>query len=486
VTALSSALADRADVGVLARNPAWPVTALLVGYPLWWALGIADFSWVIFAVPMALTMLAWWTHRTRVIKVPDGFGMWLLFLICAVAGASVLGLGAPQTVATPLSHRVLAYLYRTGTYVGLTVLLLYVGNLTESELPRRRLAWMLGLVALYATLGGIAGMLWPSAQFKSPLYLLLPHSVQRNPLVQSATHPGLAQIQDVLGGNRARPKAPFDYTNTWGNCITILMPWLLVAWWRFGSTLERVIAASALLIAWVPLVHSLNRAAWAGAALSVGWLALWLVIKRRFVLLAAFAVGLAAVGIAIHITTLQRTIGARTGQHQKSNTIRSNLASLTLKDALSSPVIGYGDTRKMRGGTRSISVGPTAACVQCGQQEVGGTGQLWLVLITTGFLGAALYVGFFGFGIWRYRRDRTPYGLAGLLVLALSLLYGLTYGAIGAPLGFTILAYALLWRSDTQCRRRPKRGLAALLGPRARGGHGEPTLAGSPARKRAN
>ena len=37
----------------LARHPAWPVVALLAGYPLWWALGVADFAWIGFAVPMA-------------------------------------------------------------------------------------------------------------------------------------------------------------------------------------------------------------------------------------------------------------------------------------------------------------------------------------------------------------------------------------------------------------------------------------------------
>ena len=38
--------------GILARNPAWPITALRVGYPVWWALGLADFTWVLLAVPM--------------------------------------------------------------------------------------------------------------------------------------------------------------------------------------------------------------------------------------------------------------------------------------------------------------------------------------------------------------------------------------------------------------------------------------------------
>jgi hypothetical protein len=54
--------------------------------------------------------------------------------------------------------------------------------------------------------------------------------------------------------------------------------------------------------------------------------------------------------------------------------------------------------------------------------------------------------------MWRYRRDMTPYGLAGGLVLLLSFVYMLTYEAVVAPLAFTMLAYALLWRNDIHLR----------------------------------
>ena len=45
--------------GFTARHPAWPVTALLVGYPIWWALGLADFIWVLLVPPMVLQMISW-------------------------------------------------------------------------------------------------------------------------------------------------------------------------------------------------------------------------------------------------------------------------------------------------------------------------------------------------------------------------------------------------------------------------------------------
>ena len=97
---------------------------------------------------------------------------------------------------------------------------------------------------------------------------------------------------------------------------------------------------------------------------------------------------------------------------------------------MASPVIGYGDTRQERGSPESIAIGPSPKCPICGQLEVGSTGQLWLLLVCSGFVGAAFYLGFFAYGIWRFRHDASPYGLAGVLVLLLSFVYMFTYDAV--------------------------------------------------------
>jgi hypothetical protein len=433
--------------GRLTANPSWPITALLVGYPLWWALGIADFMWMILAIPMAARMFAWRAHGSRRLRVPPAFGIWLLFLICAVAGVVVLSLTAPGTVPSPVSNRVLAYAIRTTTYMGVTVLLLYAGNLTEDELPRRRLAWMLGLVAIYATIGGVAGMALPHLQFSSPFQLLLPKSTQLNPSIVASTHPALSQVQNVLGVAKGRPKAPFDYTNTWGDCLTILLPWLIVGWWRDGRRRQRLIAVAVPIIAAVPLLYSLNRAAWIGVGVSIVFLAMWLAAKGRLALIGALCAGLALAGILVLATPLQGIVTGRLA-NGKSDNLRGSLSALAITDALASPVIGYGDTRKQNGSPTSIAVGPTRKCPTCGQQEVGSTGQLWLLLVCNGIVGTVLYLAFFGVAIWRYRHDGTPYGMAGVLVLLLSFVYMFTYVQVGAALGFTMLAYALLWRGD--------------------------------------
>jgi hypothetical protein len=478
----------RSTAGWLARHPAWPVTALVIGYPVWWALGLADFMWILLAIPMATRMIAWRARGGRRLRVPPGFGIWLLFLVCAAAGIFVLTLTAPGTVPSAVSHRVLSYGNRTLGYLGVTVILLYAGNLTERELPRRRFAWMLGLVAMYATIGGLAGMALPHLQFSSPFLLLLPKSVQANTFIQASMRPGLAQLQNVLGTVGGRPKAPFDYTNIWGDCLSILVPWLLVGWYLGGTRRRRWIVRAAVALAIIPVLYSLNRGVWIGVGVAIAYLAVRLAARGRIAWLAGLFALIALAVALVLVTPLQSVITSRL-QHGKSNDLRSKLSSLSVDAAFASPVIGYGDTRQERGSPQSISVGPSPKCPSCGQLAVGSTGQLWLLLVCDGFVGAALYLGFFGYGIWRFWRDRTPYGIAGVLVLLLSFVYMFTYDAVGAPLGFTMLSYALLWKSNMLQREAdqgdpgkafPGRPAGRRRGPVATGGRPVRVVSGGP------
>lgn len=435
---------------LLRRTPAWPLIALLVGYPLWWALGIADYMFILLAIPMAVRLYSWRAQGRRLLRLPPGFSLWLLFLICMLAGAATLGLTAPGTIASPVGNRIIAFGDRGASYLAVTVLLVFAGNLTERELPRRRLAWLLGLVGIYAIIGGFAAIIAPTFEFTSPLALVMPKHFQNNTLVQSMLHPALSQVQGVLGQAEGRPKAPFDYTDSWGESLTILLPWLLVAWWTTRRQRRKAIVVAALAL--IPLIYSLDRGVWIGMAVSVIYLAVRFAARGRLGPLAAIGSGLAVIGIVILVSPLHGLISARLTSEQNSNSIRASLNTLALRDARASPLIGYGGERHQQGSSASIAVGPTAACSACGQSEAGSTGQLWLLLVSDGFLGAAFYFSFFAYGIWRYRRDMTPYGLAGVLVLLLSFVYMFTYEAVVAPLAFTMLAYALLWRNDIALR----------------------------------
>lgn len=437
-----------------AWNPAWPVFALLVLYPLWWALGLGDYMPVLLALPMAARMYAWRASGARRLRLPPGFTLWLLFLLCTALSVVELSLAAPDTISSSVANRALSYSQRGMMYLGVTVLLLYVGNLTEKELPRRRLAWMLGLIAAYAVVGGLAAMLAPDFQFSSPLLAILPHSVGTNYAIASTMHPGLAQAQSIVGAASGRPKAPFDFTNTWGNCLSLTLPWLIVAGCMNVSRRRRVITASLVAISVIPVIYSLNRGVWIGLGASAVYVAARMAARGRLAPLALIMTGLVVLSVAVTVTPLSTVISQRLANGQ-SDQIRSNLTAKAVEDALASPVLGYGDTRRVIGSVSSIAIGPTANCRGCGQAVVGSNGQLWLLLICVGFPGTIFYLWFFGYGAWRYRRDRTPYGLAGVLVLLLPFIYMNTYVAVGPPLEFTILAYALLWKNDRELAGEP-------------------------------
>jgi hypothetical protein len=178
---------------------------------------------------------------------------------------------------------------------------------------------------------------------------------------------------------------------------------------------------------------------------------------------------LVVAAILIGATPLQGMISQRLA-NGASDARRGSLAVAATVDAVSSPLVGYGDTRHQQGSVQSVSVGRSSKCPTCGNGTIGGNGQLWLLLITDGFLGAALYIGFFAYGLWRFRRDTTPFGLAGALVLLLTFIFMLSYTATGAPLGIAMFSYVILWRNARA--RRQQVGVAT----------GEPASAwGSPA-----
>jgi len=456
----------------LARHPAWPLTLLLAGIPLWWALGFGDYIFILLSIPMAARLYAWSAQGNRRIRVPPGFALWLLFLLVVFIGAATLAATAPGSLSSPVSNRVISFGVRTIGYLGDTALLLFAGNLTERELPRRRLAWLLGLVALYVVAGGLAGVFFKHLHFTAPLAAIVPHRLQAGNLVLHVQlHPAVSQLQSVLGP-AGRPSAPFPYTNEWGNCLAQLLPWLIARWWLRGTHRQRMIALAGIVLALVPVIYSLDRGLWLGLIVAISYLGFRLAAQGRLAVLGGLAAALALAAIVIAVTPLQGMISQRLA-NGASDASRGSLAVAATVDAVSSPLVGYGDTRHQQGSVQSLSVGRSAKCPTCGERTIGGNGQLWLLLVSDGFLGAALYVGFFLYGFWRYRRDTTPYGLAGQFTLLVTFVFMLSYTATGAPLGFTMLAFAMLWRNDRARRQQaagPEPALAGLSASRSPAG----------------
>ncbi|MDR8409936.1 hypothetical protein MTP10_14455 [Nonomuraea sp. 3-1Str] len=421
------------------RGPAWPVGALLLGYPVWWALGFGGLSVVVLAVPMAVIL---W--RRRPIRVPRGFGLWLLLLAGYGLSALMLSESPPGTYGELGAGRVVGYVMRLALYLALLVMVLYLGNLTERELPQLRLVRMLGVLFVVTVAGGLLGVLAPGFAFTSPVELLLPDWIGGNAFVQNLVHPTAAQTQKVLGYASPRPEAPFEWANAWGSNVSVLLIWFVVGWWVNGGRARRVAAVALVALAAVPIVYSLNRGLWIGLGVTALYVILRVGGRARPALCGAAVAG----ALVFALSPLSGLVSQRL-DNPHSNDIRAFTVTATIRAAAHSPVIGYGNTRNALGNHRTITTGRTAWCTDCGHPPLGSDGQLWLLVITQGFTGAALYVAFFVGAIRRHWTDRSPVGLAGVLVMALVLLYMLVYDGLVTPLILYLISFALLWRNTS-------------------------------------
>jgi hypothetical protein len=429
------------------RLPAWPLTGILLLYPLWWLLGLGVLGFYLVAAPMAGLLI-----RRRVaghrLRLPPGFLLWLLFLATVVLGGFSLGANPTGTLDASAASRLDSYLFRLLGYVALTVLLVYAGNLDERELSQRRLVRLLAWLFAVTVAGGLLGILVPHFEFTSPVEYLLPAHVRADSFVQSLVHPTSAQIMNLLGGETARPGAPWGYTNTWGNNACLLIGWAIVLGWGFlTSRRTKALALTTLAVSTVPIVYSLNRGLWIDLGIMAVYVAVRLALRGR--LLALAGIGLAGVVLAgaVVLTPLGDVVNARLDDG-KSNGVRMFITVKAIEGTLESPLIGFGSTRSTQGGRHSIAVGQSSDCERCGNFTIGGDGQLWQLLFAHGVIGAVTYLGFFVVGLWRFRRDATAIGLAASAAIASTFGAMLWYNALVTPLALTFLAYAAIWRNQ--------------------------------------
>lgn len=423
-------------------RPGWCLVAMLGLFPLWWALGLAGFIYPIMAVPMVVALL-----RRRSIVVPPGFGWWLLFLLWSLAGLLVLGVNPPGTVVEGGADRFIGYATRQVQYVSATVVLLYVGNLRESELPKRTvvnlLAWMFALT----TAGGLLGSLVPRFEFTSPFELILPAGIAQNAYVQNLVHPAAAQIQDFLGYDYPRPKAPWDYTNTWGFMIVALAVFFVIAMTSTAKRRRPVVTICVLAIAGIAGVASLNRGTWVLAAVAVLVVVVRLALRGRTTALVGVMGALVVAALVIVASPLGGVIAERL-DNGHSNAIREQTSGQTLDIVSQAPITGYGSTRSAEGSTQTITAGRSATCPACGNAVLGSNGFVFLLLVSTGVVGTLFFFMFFVGALVRWRDDHSPVGSAAFLAILLTLVSSLFYDVGPNVLAFPMIAVALLWRSQ--------------------------------------
>ena len=423
------------------HNPAWMLWVLLVGFPVFWALGLAQFAVSVMAVPMGLVLMA-----RRPLALPRGFVLWALFLTWSVVGVLLLGVNPPGYVADGAGSRLLGFGMREISYVGVTVVLLFIGNLTEAELPQTRVVRMLGWFFVTTCVGGVLGLLAPQFQFTSPFEMVLPSSISSNFFVQNLIHPRSAQVQELISDQTPRPAAPFTYTNAWGFNLTLLGVWFVASMRQLRTVRAHVAAVGVLAVGVVVLVYSLNRAAWLGVGVAVLVVAVQLARRGRLAVGAALVV-LMTLGLgAVAVTPLGTVVSQRLDAG-KSDTIRGFTTEKALELSAESPVVGFGSTRATLGSAASIAVGKSPSCPQCGNANIGMNGYLFMLLVTTGYLGALLFFGFGAVVWWRSRRIHTPVVLAGTTVLAMTAYYSLFYD-VSTGMLVPAVTVALLWRES--------------------------------------
>jgi O-antigen ligase len=432
----------------------WPLAAILCFYPVWWALGIGQFAFVIFAVPMVRQL---W--RRRPLALPPAFGLWLLFLLWYVLCLVMLPFAAPASLSGSFSGRIISIAIEILELASVTITLVYVGNISTTELSQRRLQKWMSVLFLVTVAGGLLALAAPYFQFTSPLEVLLPRAIRANTYAASLVHPNAAQVQDVLGYTSPRPAAPWTFTNYWANNLSILLVWFCLYMWFPARLRRRGALVLTLILATVTIVYSLNRGLWIGLVVSFAFLIVSL--ARRGDLRSSLAtVALIPIIVVAFLASPLHTIVGQRASHGGSNDIRTFLDEAAVKGAIASPIVGWGGTRKALGSSQSIAVGPSTACTGCGAFTIGSTGQIWQIMYSEGLLGALLYVGFFIALWWRLRQDRSSIGAAARLIIWLTLLYSVFYNNLPVALTLVMISVGMSWRNLLTSSANPPQAVA--------------------------
>ncbi|MGH7426356.1 MAG: hypothetical protein ACREJP_09335, partial [Candidatus Methylomirabilales bacterium] len=169
---------------VTARLPyAWPLYALFLGFPVWWFLGMGSFIWPVMAVPMGFSLLA----RERV-RVPRGFGLYLLFFLWMLASA--LQINGPD--------RMIGFAFRAMLYGSAGITGLYVYNAPKRLLPMHSVVRIMAFFWVIVVVGGLLGIMAPTWEFSTLTERLIPGRLLANEFVATLVHPTTAQIQTFL------------------------------------------------------------------------------------------------------------------------------------------------------------------------------------------------------------------------------------------------------------------------------------------------
>jgi len=409
----------------------WPLYALFYGYPIWWALGLAEMVWPLFAFFLLANLIV----RRAAVRVPKGFGLYLLFLMwMAASGVHVSGL-----------DKWFGFLYRASLYCSAPIVGLFVYNAPKRLLSNRAVVRMMVVFWVVTVGGGLLGLAMPNLQLTTAMAKLLPGRLQANSFVFNLVHPKAAQVQHFLGYPVPRPTAPFVFTNDWGGNFALLVPFVLASWTLRGERLRRDgldrLVRLLIPLSFFPVVFSLNRTLWASLALIAVYGSVRFGARGRGVaVLQSAAVLVVVAAFLFSFGPTARLISDRVATPH-SNQGRESLYNQSIGLAAQQPLLGYGGPQQSIADTKSSTYK---------HPDVGTQGQLWTVLVDHGVPATILFFGYLTFFVLQSRRARSPLALWCHIVVLVALFQSPFYGLLAAQLHLVFIAVGLASREDVE------------------------------------
>jgi hypothetical protein len=396
--------------------PAWPILAMLWGFPAMWLLGVT-------VIPAALGMtfvMVSFMLRTREVTVVPGVGAFVAFVFWML----------PTFVMLDGAARALGFVYRFA--IIFFALVAFVYTLSAWRLLKlRSVVNALAFVWLFVVVGGILGMLFPTTRLTTPVGMVMPAWLTSNPYVHDLFFPPFAEIQHPYGSPTAflRPSAPFPYANSWGVAILILTPVAVAAFILARSWKTRIVLLIGAMAMVPAAMASSNRGMFVALALSAAYVLVRQAVRNRAV--PVVAIGSMALGAVVYLVSrgLLDQLAVRQ-QYGQSSDSRFTLYAETFRRTLDSPLLGYGAPR------------PSAAQ----ELSVGTQGYVWTLMFSFGFVGLALFLLFlWGTTIrtWRAPSD-VELALHSSLVVACAAVF--VYGLDIMQMLALVLVSALLLR----------------------------------------
>ena len=401
----------------------WPLVALFAAFPVWWALGVGSFTWIILAVPMLASLI--WRRRGR---VPIAFILWIAFTSWVLLSGLQLESGT----------KILTFSYRLAIYAAAGILFVYTYNLPRSSSLDIKILRILTIFWMVVVIGGYAGILFGSHTFTPPFEKILPGSLRHQAFIKELVQPVFAEVRTFLGFPIARPAAPFPYSNYWGGNIAVLTPVAIAGAITAGRGFRRKLIIGMLVASLVPMVFSLNRGMFLSLGFGITYVAVRLALRGR---VAAFSwlLGIILLLVVILVATpLGHLIAVSfSSTHGHSDSTRISASQLALSGTAQSPIFGHGE--------------PTPVLGQIQQPPIGTQGQIWMVLYSNGVPAGIFFVGFFAAAWWQTRRAR---GMAGLWLHTIPLIalpqivvYGWLPVELQVVMVTSALAYRMCWRN---------------------------------------